>query len=124
MIEIIISALTELLEIQKDYTSGNAEEQFLLESKKRFANSLNEFIDYRVGVVLDKRRSAISQDRLSLADSINVAVQSTASTIKTLSALQSAPPPIKDGNDEELKIWVEEYNNWYVNNRKKGMTIG
>jgi small-conductance mechanosensitive channel len=124
MIEIIISALTELLEIQKDYNSGNAEEQFLLESKKRFANSLNEFIDYRVGVVLDKRRSAISQDRLSLADSINVAVQSTASTIKTLSALQSAPPPIKDGNDEELKIWVEEYNNWYVNNRKKGMTIG
>lgn len=124
MIEIIISALTELLEIQKDYTSGNAEEQYLLESKKRFANSLNEFIDYRVGVVLDKRRSAISQDRLSLADSINVAVQSTASTIKTLSALQSAPPPIKDGNDEELKIWVEEYNNWYVNNRKKGMTIG
>jgi hypothetical protein len=124
MIELIISALTELLQIQKDYTSGNAEEQFLLESRKRFANSLNEFIDYRVGVVLDKRRSAISQDRLSLADSINVAVQSTASTIKTLSALQSAPPPIKDGNDEELKIWVEEYNNWYVNNRKKGMTIG
>jgi hypothetical protein len=124
MIDVLISTLSELLNIQKEFITGNADQEVVQENQKRFASALNELIDYRVQILLDRRQAGRSQERLAVADSINTAMQSTASTIKSLSALQSAPPPIENPSETEMKVWIEEYNSWYDNKRKKAMCLG
>ena len=122
MIDVLLATLFDIINTQHDYKTGNVDQEFLNESKKRFVQALNEFIDYRVREQLDTRRTSLSQERLAAADSINASIQSTASTIKSLSALVSAPPPPKDlKNFEEFQA---RYNQWYENNREKGMNIG
>jgi hypothetical protein len=122
MINILLAALTEVLEIQKDHTTGNADIDSVLESKKRFAQALGDFIDYRVQSAFEERRKYQSQERIQVADSINLAVKSTASTIKTMVALNSAPPPPE--NIEDMEKWRKVYREWYETKRQNGMTIG
>ena len=122
MIDVLLATLFDIINTQHDYKTGNVDQEFLNESKKRFVQALNEFIDYRVREQLDIRRTSLSQERLAAADSINASIQSTASTIRSLNALVSAPPPPK--NTEKYNEWVENYQNWYENNREKGMNIG
>ncbi len=122
MINVLLAALTEVLEIQKDHSTGNADSNDVRESKKRFAKALGDLIDLRVQAVLEERRRSVSQERIQAADSINLAVKSTASTIKTMVALSSAPPP--PDNFEDIEKWKQAYREWYETKRRDGMTIG
>ncbi len=122
MIDVLIAALTELLEVQKDHLTGNADADSVRESKKRFFQSLNALIDYRVRAAFEERRRHQSQERIQAVDSINLAVKSTASTIKTMAALSSAPPP--PDNVEDMDKWKKDYREWYETKRSDSMTIG
>jgi hypothetical protein len=122
MINVLLASLIEFLEIQKDHSTGNADMNDVHESEKRFAQALDNLIDYRVQTALDERRKYQSQERISAADSINLAVKSTASTIKTLAVLNSAPPLPE--NVEDMEKWRAGYREWYETKRREGMTIG
>jgi hypothetical protein len=122
MIDVLLATLTDLLEIQKAHSTGNAELDDVRESKKRFAKAAYELIDYRVQAAFEERRRYQSQERIAAADSINFAVKSTASTIKTMAALNSAPPPPE--NIEDMEKWKKAYREWYETKRQDGMTIG
>lgn len=123
MINVLITTLTEVLSAQKDYSTGNSEAKDVDDAKKRFAQSLHEYIDYRIQKAFDIRRKHQSQDRIKVADSINSSVKSTASTIRSISALNSAPPPPDLSDPEGLEKWKEIYEKWYETKRKDGINI-
>jgi hypothetical protein len=125
MINVLIASLTELLVLEQDFKNGHADIEDVNEAKKRFISALHAIIDYRVNLANDERRKHLSQERIAIADTINASLQSTATTVRTIAALNSAPPPPNDpSNRDEIKRWVEEYNRWYDNQREKGMKIG
>ena len=125
MINVLLATLTEFLEAKKDLITGNADVDSVRETKKRFSKALYELIDYRISLAMEERRRYQSQERIAAADSINLAVKSTASTIKSLTALNSAPPPpTGDYSYEDMERWRAAYSEWYDTKRKDGMTIG
>jgi exopolysaccharide biosynthesis predicted pyruvyltransferase EpsI len=124
MIDIFLSTLNELLEVQKDHKTGQADDDSVLLAKKRFIQALNDYIDFRVNASMERRRKHMSESRIALADDLHAQVSSTASAIKSISALNSAPPPPKEPKEEAIKEWLKEYNEWYDNKRANGMTIG
>ena len=124
MINVLLATLMEVLDIQHDHATGNADSVAVLEAKKRFAHALYELIDNRVQIALDLRRRHLSQERIAVADSINANLKSTASTIKSISALNSAPPPPKNPNDTKaMEMWLKAYDEWYNVRRTAGITI-
>lgn len=90
------------------------------EYKKNFNKYIYALIDQRVEAILEKKKST-SSDRIAVADTINSNIKSTASTIKIMSALASAPLPARD--DEDWKEWMEAYKNWYDINREEALKI-
>jgi hypothetical protein len=74
----------------------------------------------------DERRKSQSTERLALAETINTAMQSTATTVRSMSALTSAPPPpaAEQANEEVIKVWLKEYNDWYDVKRNNGLKVG
>ena len=125
MISVLLTTLKEVIEAEQDHSTGNADERDVFEAKKRFSQALNELIDYRIQIAFDERRRSQSYERIAVADSINVGVKSMASTVKGITALNSAPPPPpKDLKDpEKLRLWRESYEDWYETKRKTGITI-
>ena len=123
-IDIFLAALTEHLGARKDLSAGLADETVLNETKKRFGESLNQYIDWRIEGALDKRRQRQSIERIQIADAINSTVKDTASSLRSMSALNSAPPPPENKDPEEMKKWTIAYAEWYETTRKKGIEIG
>lgn len=115
MIDNLIQALIEAVK-EKD-------EAKIEDAKKLFVSTLYEIIDHRVDGALARRKST-SQERIAAADSINSSIKSTATTIRSLSALNYAPaPPDKNLSEQELKEWFMEYNEWYHTTREDAMQI-
>lgn len=124
MINVLFATLMEVIQAQKDHSTGNADEKDVMESKKRFAQALHELIDYRIELAMEKRRRMISHERIAVADSINAGVKSLATNIKGIAALNSAPPPPQDIDDHDaMENWREVYTEWYERKRKEGITI-
>jgi hypothetical protein len=121
---VLLATLLEFLDLNKDFVTGNADEVEVSESKKRFFQALIDVIDYRVQIAMEERRRALSQERIAVADSINSSIKSTASTIKSITALNSAPPPPTTANPEDMQKWLEAYDKWYNTKRKDGISIG
>jgi hypothetical protein len=121
---VLLATLLEFLDLNKDFVTGNADEVEVSESKKRFFQALIDVIDYRVQIAMEERRRALSQERIAVADSINSSIKSTASTIKSITALNSAPPPPTTANSDDMQKWLEEYDKWYNTKRKDGVSIG
>lgn len=124
MINVLLATLAEVVRAQQDHATGNAEKKDVIEAKKRFTQALNEYIDYRIDLAFEQRRRKQSSDRIATADSINAGVKSMASAVKSIAALNSAPPPPDPGDDEEMRKWKKAYADWYENQRKSGMSIG
>ena len=125
MIDILLASLIEYINTKTEHVRGGVEAEHVVESKKRFAAALNEFVDNRVAAHLEERRRTQSQERISIADSINSAMKSTAVSVKSIAALNSAPSPPPDPEDKDaFDKWVKNYDEWYQCNRKKGMQIG
>lgn len=109
-LENLLLSLKEYLEAKNESSNG-----FLLESKKKFAQALNEYIDWRAEGVLEDRVKRISTERSVLvADLLLPALK-----IDSLTALNSAPNPPSD--TANLKAWIENYRKWYDGDRKKGL---
>lgn len=124
MINVLLATITEVIHAQQDHATGNVEKKDVVEAKKRFARALNEVIDYRIDLAMEDRRRKMSHDRIATADSINAGVKSMATNIKSLSALNSAPPPPENITDPDaLQKWRDNYAEWYNNKRKSGITI-
>jgi len=125
MINVLLATLTEVIQAQQDHATGNADTKDVLEAKKRFAQALNEVIDHRIDLIMEERRRHLSQDRIARADSINAGVKSMAANIKSIVALNSAPPPPQDLKDTKaMQQWRDAYSEWYESKRKEGITIG
>lgn len=115
MIDSLVQALIEAAKEENKASIENA--------KKVFGNALYEIIDHRIEAAFSKRKST-PQERLAAADSINSSIKSTASTIRSLFALNSAPePPDKELSEEALKEWFEKYYAWYHTSREEAMQI-
>lgn len=89
-------------------------------AKEEFANCFYPIIDHRIEAVLEEKKSTPS-DRIAVADSINSSIKSTASTIKIMSALASAPKPPERNDD--VYLWLENYIDWYNINREDALKI-
>jgi hypothetical protein len=125
IINVLLATFTDIIKAQQDHATGNADVNDVLEAKKRFSQALNEYIDYRIDLAFEERRRKMSSDRIATADSINVGVKSMATAVKSISALNSAPPPPTDPKDiHGMEKWKEAYADWYENKRKSGMIIG
>lgn len=96
-------------------------EEKIKKAKNLFGKILYEIIDHRVESILSERKGT-SHDRILAADSINSTVKSTATAIRTLSALNSAPPPADDYKDD-WEEWMAVYRYWYTHNREDGLKI-
>jgi hypothetical protein len=120
-VNVLISALIEALYLYQEHKSGNIDPDTLASSNKRFLLALDQYIDYRIKLEMESRRRAMSQERIAVSDSINSSIKSTASIIKSISALNSAPPPPTDISD--IQQWMEEYTEWYENKRKVAISI-
>ena len=126
-IDIMISALEEYLLAKKDYVAGCGEEAALVSAKKRFAASLNDYIDWRTDGVLEERRKRISTERsINIADILTSNMKEVSDAITALNSAPTPPPSysvdewIKAGNH---KLWFEAYRKWYEIERKNGIKI-
>jgi hypothetical protein len=119
----ILATLVDYLNTKQAISDGTAHPEELAASKKRFADALNEYLDWRFEASYEKRRKHMSSQRIQAADAINSTVKGTAASIRSMSALNSAPPPPKDKNPEAVEKWYRDYKAWYENARKKGMNI-
>lgn len=124
MINVLLATLTEVIQAQQDHATGNADTKDVLAAKKRFAQALHEIIDHRIDLAMEERRRHLSQERIARADSINAGVKNMAANIKSIAALNSAPPPPENLKDQDaLKQWRDAYSEWYESKRKAGITI-
>ena len=122
-VDIILASLVEYLNANSEHKSGNIEYSEVIEARKRFSQSFNEYVDHRVQAGITKRRSQQSQQRIDLAQTINSAMKGTQMKFSTIRALSSAPPPPTSKKPEDLKKWQEEYDKWYNDERAKGLDI-
>lgn len=124
MISTLLETLIDALETKKEHILGNAEKQLFIDAKKRFLEALNNFIDYRISIALEQRRKSLSHERIAVADSINSAIKATASTVKSIAALNAAPsPPVNIHDAKDMEKWIQVYTEWYNTKRKAGVTI-
>jgi len=126
MINALLTSLLSVMAAHRDRTTGNADARDVQIAKKRFAQALNGLIDYRIKLAFEERRKHQSQQMIAAADSINSTLKSTASTIKSIVALSSAPPPPRPedlDNPEAMRKWREIYEQWYESKRKAGVSI-
>jgi len=125
MIDVLLAALTEYLSAKKDHVAGQLTIEELAAAKKRCAEALNEYVDFRVQAVLDERRKHISQERIQIADNINSTIKNSAAVVRSVTALNSAPPPPMAIDDpKKMAEWRKQYAEWYENQRKKGISVG
>jgi hypothetical protein len=126
MINILLTTLLGVLSAHQDRAKGVVDARELNEAKKRFSDALSGFIDYRIRLAFEQRRKTQSQEMIAVADSINASVKATATTIKSIAALNSAPPPPPPedvNNPEAMHKWREIYTEWYEKKRKQGVSI-
>lgn len=122
-INVLLSALEEYLTVKRDVAAGCQDEDALLGAKKRFAQALNQYIDWRADGVLEERKRRISTDRsVKLADLLT----SSMDGVTSIAALNAAPTPPdidKIAKDKHgLESWLKAYQDWYNTMRKKGLT--
>lgn len=123
----MISALEEYLIAKKDYVSGCGEEDAVTGAKKRFAASLNDYIDFRTDGVLEERRRKISTEKsVHIADILTSNMKEVSEAITALNSAPN-PPPAYDLEDwinaGNHKIWFEAYRKWYEIDRRAGIKI-
>ena len=124
MVTILLTTLLDMIKLQSEQEHGNVEIEVVNEAKKRFAQAMDSYIEYRTHIYMEDRRKKQSKDRITMADSLNSTMKSTAVSIKSLSALSSAPPPPEVGAPvEEFEKWIEEYRNWYNICREAGLNV-
>jgi hypothetical protein len=122
-LDILLASLSEYIRAEADHSAGQIELSILTEAKKRFAKSLNEYVDHRVEASISRRRSQKSQQRIELAESINAAMKSTKMSVQTMRALNSAPPPPDGSDPEAVKEWQKRYEEWYNKAREEGLKV-
>ena len=114
-IEVLVSALEEYLVAKNDFRAGALDDISLQQTKKRLAQALNQYIDWRTdGVIEERQKKLTSQFNTALVNS-----GSAPANVAALAALNSAPLP--PTNEDDFEKWAEQYMNWYNNERKKGM---
>lgn len=124
MIKLLITTFIDVLNNHKEYSAGQIEEDILNSSYKRFSTALNEYINYNIELFYNERRIKSGHDRVSIADSINTTIKSTASSFRSMSALSSAPtPPINIHDLDLMEQWVKDYDDWYKTQREHAITI-
>ena len=123
--DVLLASLTDFLSVKSDHVEGLATAEDLADAKKRCYEALNQYIDFRVNATLEERRRSVSHERINIAESIDSAMKSTASSVRAISALNSAPaPPMYIDDKEAMKKWKEAYEEWYEDKRKRGISIG
>ena len=121
--DVLLTTLLSVIDTHHDLITGAAEPHDLQEVKKRFYQALHDLIDFRIKVAFEQRRAHQSQEMIAVADTVNASIKSTASTIRSIAALNSAPPPPTTKDPEAMDKWVKAYQSWYEGKRKAGVTI-
>jgi hypothetical protein len=123
-VDLFLHAIIEFADLKKDYLSGNVSGDELKASSERVSQLLTDIVDERIEEKFEQRRRHQSQERIQIADSINATMKHTTATIRSISALNSAPPPPPNQTDANaMKLWREQYDDWYQNMRKKAMEM-
>jgi hypothetical protein len=123
-INVLLSALEEYLTVKRDVAAGCQDETALVGAKKRFAQALNQYIDWRTDGVLEERKRRISTSRsVKIADLLTSSMDGVTSSVAALNAAPTPPDIDKIANDKSgLEAWFKAYQDWYNTTRKKGLT--
>lgn len=123
-VDILLASLSEFWQAKTDHVNGQETVESVVEARRRVAEALNNYIDFRVNAILDDRRRTVSHDRINIAESINSAMKSTASSVRSMAALNAAPIPPENPNDAAaMKKWADAYKEWYSTQRKRGISV-
>lgn len=119
-IQVLLTTLEEYFKAREDYAGGCLDKEGLQDAKKRVAQSLNQYIDWRADGVLEERRRRISTNQsVHIADLLT----SNMGFNSAISALNSAPLPLQNDIDlETFKNWMKTYRAWYIKERKNGLS--
>ena len=125
MVDMLLVSLMDAIKSQNDLQTGNADLEYANISSARFVKSMYELIDQRINTNIEERRRLRSQEKAS---------------IKSLTALNSAPPAleetdvptIKADSPEETDLddadyvreWFAQYKHWYDTKRKAAIVTG
>lgn len=92
---------TKILEIIKTYIDQKGSK---LDIKKKFAEYLNEYIDFRIEAVLNEKQTIINKTNVTLLDK-------PADIAYILDTLAIVPKP--PNNDTDIDLWIIAYIDWY-----------
>jgi tRNA isopentenyl-2-thiomethyl-A-37 hydroxylase MiaE len=121
MISVLLKTLSDFFSAKQEVDKGLAEPYLAEEAQNRFANSLESYVDERIAVFYNKQKKSAS-GRYSVADELSSRISSSASSVRSISALNTAPQPLDDTSDADVvKRWMKAYYSWYSNDRKNGM---
>lgn len=126
-IDLVLASIEEYLELKGFTTSGTSDPKQVQEAKARVARACHQFVEYRITHALDVRRRSMSAERIKIADSMNSNLKDMATSVKSLTALNSAPPPMMPdelNKKTDLETWMKAYTEWYNSDRSNGMKIG
>lgn len=119
--ENILASLEEYLSLKHDVDTGCADEDALRAAKKRFAESLNQYVDWRADSVIAEHKKKISSEHSGSMNALGIGIKHSNIAI---AALNSAPTPPKDIefmlSSGKIREWMKAYKKWYDNERKKG----
>jgi len=112
MIDVLLASLLEVIRAQSDLQTGNTDLKDVNDSSARFIKALNVLIDQRINSNIEERKKFKSQAQGS---------------IKQLTALNSAPPPLEEidlDDPDYVREWFKQYKHWYETKRKAAVTSG
>jgi hypothetical protein len=112
MVDVLLASLLEAIKAQSDLRTGNIELKNVNDASDRFIKALNSLIDHRINNNIEERKKFRSQENGS---------------IRTLTALNSAPPPLEEidlDDPDYVREWFKQYKHWYEIKRKAALTSG
>lgn len=116
MIDVLLASLLDAIRANNDLQTGNTDLQDVNDTSTRFIKALRAFIDHCIDINIEERKKFRSQERVSSKPSA-----------KTITALNSAPPPLEEIDLEDpdyVGEWFKQYKHWYETKRKAAVTSG
>lgn len=121
MLDVFLAALTEYLDSKRDLQSGTIDTKQFAPIKDRLEKSFEKTIQIYMQKHMNAHRRSSSIARFSQAESISLSSRTNASTIRMMSALNSAPPPPDNLSSSDLQLWVKEYRKWHDKDRTNAL---
>lgn len=123
--EILLQTLMQVLN-SYGYIPGE-ETEGATACAEKFTEALNQYIEYKISHIIDTKRKLATEERVKIVDHMNGNMKYMTVYVKALTALHAAPEPVTNIftlSHEEINAWMQEYDQWYNDDRSSAMQIG